>query len=158
MDSGLPRGIRNAPRWSVWEIPARQVKAMAVISGIAGMVSGAFLNSPSRPLNEEWLSRCCDCACVPWCWGGTVQAGTQPHGLPRRAGAMGDRAGPNYCVPRGGDLELSLGSSDLKRNDRLDIQRHLALLTDRFPQQMPVITQKINCLLLPLGNGVRAVR
>lgn len=30
-----------------------QVKAMAVISGIAGMVSGAFLNSQSCRLKEE---------------------------------------------------------------------------------------------------------
>lgn len=58
----------------------------------------------------------------------------------------------------GGYFELSLGSSSLERNDRLDIQRHLVLLTGRFYQQMSVIIQKINCLLFPVGNWARAVR
>lgn len=50
-------------------------KAMAVISGTAGMVSGASLNSRSCHLNEERLFS-------PGRWGGTVQADTPATGCP----------------------------------------------------------------------------
>lgn len=160
--SALLRGIRNAPGWLMWEILTWQVKAMAVISGIAEMVSGAFLSSQSCHLKEERLSRCHSCACFHLGAGAAqFRLTLQPHRLPRRAGAVGDRDGPNYCVPRGGYFQLSPGSSNFERNDRLDIQRHLVLLTDHFHQQMPVIIQKINYLFFSfweLGKGCKVTQ
>lgn len=94
------------------------------------------------------------CGCAPVSPAGLT---LQPHGLPGTAGP-GDTEMDLIAVCHSGYFQLSLGSSSLERNGRLDIGRHLVLLTDRFHQQMPVIIQKINYLLFSLGNWARAVR
>lgn len=142
----------------------RNWKGSQVVSvrnpGMAGQSSGCNLRNCSRCFSKEpelsleggvivrplWLCPCSPCLLT-----------LQPHGLPGTAGP-GDTEMDLIAVCHSGYFQLSLGSSSLERNGRLDIGRHLVLLTDRFHQQMPVIIQKINYLLFSLGNWARAVR